>query len=1415
MEQAMTRQNLGKFREVMDVPNLLAVQRDSYESFLQKDMLPDMRRKDAGLEGVFRSVFPIYDSSSLSYMEFVSYTLGTPKLTPEGCRERGETYSAPLKATLRLVVREKDKEKQADDEDPFVREIKEQEVYLCDLPLMTDNGTFIINGAERVVVSQLHRSPGLVFEKDEDRTLQSGKKMYVGRLIPYRGVWLEFEFDLNGIMYARIDRRKKVLATTFLRALEYSNDEAILKLFFEVEDFPVRNLPVWSKEDKGVVAGGGFRITASVVVDPDTGEILSRANRRVRLTREGKLLVEVVDKDGKDKGDVKIDDIWYEEKALSPRVETVPVLVDYRDEDFSICSTLREDSTGTEEDALRDLHLKLSPTSPATKNSALGQIYNNFFNTKKYDLAFVGRHKIIRKLAQEGSLSVLRFEDGSYSWKNEERIQDSELPVWAGESVGKRAGPLWRTLSKPIIDPETTKVVAAEGRRVALTREGNLLIEVETATDTYSSEIDGVRFKERSIPRGLGRISVFNDVKSVRTLSREDIADTMKGLVRLLNDPKSSEDDIDHLGNRRVRAIGELLENQFRIGFARVEKVVRTQMGVMDLMDAKVLPNTLLNTKPLAAAVKGFYASSQLCQFMDQTNPLAEITHKRRLSALGPGGLTRERAGFEVRDVHHSHYGRVCPIETPEGPNIGLISSLATCAKINELGFLETPYRKVENGMVSDDFFYLDAEEEDRACIVEAKTPMSDAGKLTGPMVWARTRGDIIEIPPAAVDYMDISPKQLVSVATALIPFLEHDDANRALMGSNMQRQAVPLVRTEPPVIGTGMERIVARDSGMAVVARRNGVVAAVDSVRIIIYADTIRDKDGRVTEAGGVDIYNLVKFQRSNQSTCLNQKPLVRKAQRVAKGEVIGDGPSMSGGELALGAEVMVAFMPWRGYNFEDAVVCSERLLKDDRFSSIHVEMYEEKACDTKLGPEEITRDVPNVAEEALRNIDEDGLARVGAEVNPGDILVSRVAPKGDTEQTPEEKLLRAIFGEKAEDVRDTSLRVPPGVDGKILRKKIFARKNREERLKSRDLAEIKAIEQEGARRKDAVAKRFESESAERELKLAEGLKGLAEDSAKAIAQKDSHREAQMRMKQLLAEETEGIERDIKDEVDRIKKGDELIQTVLKLAKIFVAKKRRIQVGDKVAGRHGNKGVVSRILPEEDMPYLPDGTPVDMVLNPLGVPSRMNVGQIYETHLGWAARKLGKRVATPVFDGPDDQVVKSWLKDAGLPESGKTLLFDGLTGEAFDNPVAVGSVYMMKLIHLVEGKIHARSTGPYSLVSQQPLGGKAQFGGQRFGEMEVWALEGYGAAYTLQEILTVKSDDVSGRAKTYEALVKGQNVPKPGIPEAFNVMVKELQSLGLNVEIMPESKRLASKKGKEQRDEEGSDVSSEKQEVK
>ncbi len=1257
---------LGKFHEIMDVPNLLAVQRESFEAFLQRNVLPE-ERKDVGLQAVFRSAFPIYDLSEDSYLEFVSYSLGDPKYAPDSCRERGLTYAAPLKTTLRLVVRERDKIGERPTSTRTVKEIKEQEVFLCELPLMTENGTFIINGAERVVVSQLHRSPGLVFEEDEERSLQSGKRMYVARMIPYRGIWLEFEFDLNNLMHARIDRRKKVLASTLLRAMGYVTDEEILKLFYSTEEISLEEL----QRLKG-------RITAAPIVDPGTGEVLAESNSKILDIDEekGEIVVRVEEGESRTGAGTyrkmkvrerdRDKDIHCRSIAVRGKVESIKaIILDHPEDGFSICDSIRADRSRTEDGALHELHQKLSPTSPATPASTHALLENLFFNSRKYDLAAVGRYKLNRKLGRSNN-------DGPH------------------------------------------------------------------------------------------------------TLTREDIAETMKALLKLCNGGEGSKDDIDHLGNRRVRSIGELLENQFRIGFARVEKVARASMGLVDLQN--VLPNVLLNTKPLSAAIKSFFASSQLCQFMDQTNPLSEITHKRRLSALGPGGLSRERAGFEVRDVHHSHYGRVCPIETPEGPNIGLISSLATYARINELGFLESPYRKVSAGKAADETVYLSADQEDQYVIAQANTQLDDKGKIVDHQVLARFHGDISVVSPEAVDFMDVSPKQLVSVATALIPFLEHDDANRALMGANMQRQAVPLVKPEPALIGTGMESIIARDSGQAVLARRAGLVAAVDARRIIIYADAAKDPSGKISDPGGVDVYKLTKYRRSNQSTCLNQKPLVAKGERVKAGQAIADGPAMKAGELTLGVNVLCAFMPWRGHNFEDAVLISERLLKEDALSSVHIEEFEAEACETKLGPEEITRDVPNVSEEALRNIDEDGVARIGAEVQPGDILVSRVAPKGDTEQTPEEKLLRAIFGEKAEDVRDTSLRVPPGVDGKILSTRIFARKNRDERLRSKDLAEVKRLETEKAERVAACRRRFEEEM------------------------KQVSPEIRVRTKQLMAEEIEAIEKEVNEEIERIKKGDELLQNVLKLAKVYVAKKRRLQVGDKVAGRHGNKGVVAKILPEEDMPFLPDGTPVDMILNPLGVPSRMNVGQIYEIHMGWAAQKLGHDVSCPVFDGASEEEIKEWLKKADLPEDGKIMLYDGRSGEPFEQKVTVGNLYMMKLTHLVETKIHARSTGPYSLVTQQPLGGKAQFGGQRFGEMEVWALEAYGAAHALQELLTVKSDDVSGRAKVYEALVKGQNVPQSGMPESFNVLLKELQSLGLNVELLREIKR-GGREGKEEKE--------------
>jgi DNA-directed RNA polymerase subunit beta len=1216
------RHSFSELSEIMEIPNLMELQKNSYDEFLQMDVLPEERKK-TGLQAVFSSIFPIYDSNENSFLEFASYSFGEPRYTVAECQERDMTYAAPVKVTLRLVVRDEDAETKV----KKIKDIREQEVFFCELPLLTERNTFIINGAERVIVSQLHRSPGVAFDDDEGKTHSSGKKLHMARLIPYRGSWLEFEFDANDVLYARIDRKRKMLASIILRAVGFSKDEQILELFYESETL--------SLDDK--LAG---RVLAADVVDERTGEILLEANREI--TKEGLIKVE---------------------KAKVKKLKVISVAKS--DEYAPIRKTLERDTVKSRDEALVEIYRKLRPGDPPTVESAKALLDNLFFSNRRYDLAKVGRYKLNKKL-------------------------------------------------------------------------------------------------QLSVPMG------------TRVLTKEDLTATLKYLLRL-NSGKGEKDDIDHLGNRRVRSAGELLENQFRLGLVRIEKAVKERMSILDMDQA--MPSGLINPKPVTAAVKEFFGSSQLSQFMDQTNPLAELTHKRRLSALGPGGLNRERAGFEVRDVHHTHYGRVCPIETPEGPNIGLIASLSTFARINEYGFIETPYRKVVKGRVTDEIVFLSADEEDEFIIAQANAPLDDKGRFTEKILVARKKSDYPIVPPEEIAYMDVSPKQLVSVATALIPFLEHDDANRALMGSNMQRQAVPLLRAEAPVVGTGMEFRAAYDSGALAQAKRDGVVLSVTAEKIVIAADDKTDAPVRNT----LDIYNLTKYKRSNQDTCLNQKPLVKAGEKVKAGQVLADGPATDHGELALGHNVMVAFMPWQGYNFEDAIILSERLLKEDRFTSVHIEEFEMEARDTKLGKEEITRDIPNVGEEALKDLDENGIIRVGADVGPGDILVGKVTPKGETELTPEEKLLRAIFGEKAGDVRDASLKAPPGLEGKIIDVKVFSRHDRDERSKKQENDALKKIEKHYDQLFDRIDK-----------STAESVRALEKDAGERIAKGSKASEVNpetarsvARIKAIAEERKSELLVEKSKEINRIKKGDELPPGVIKLVKVYVAKKRKIQVGDKMAGRHGNKGVVSRVVPEEDMPYLADGTPVDIILNPLGVPSRMNVGQVLETHLGWAAQKLGMTVATPVFDGAKETQIRELLVKAGLPYSGKCTLFDGRTGEAFDQEVTVGIIYMLKLAHMVDDKIHARSTGPYSLITQQPLGGKAQFGGQRLGEMEVWALEAYGAAFTLQELLTVKSDDVTGRTKIYEAIVKGKNAPPPGIPESFNVLVKELQSLALDVELV------------------------------
>jgi len=1302
------RINFAKFPEIIAIPNLIDIQRRSFLQFLQMEE-PSERRDETGLQGVFGSVFPISDYDDSASLEFVKYDFGEPKYSPEECREKGMTFSVPLKVTLRLVVWEK-----SGDGSRGIRDVKEQEVYLGEMPVMSQHGTFIINGTERVVVSQLHRSPGAFFDHDAGKTHSSGKILHHARLIPYRGSWLEFEFDANDILHVRVDRRRKFFVTILLRAIGYGSNEEILSLFYERDTVRFdgsRNQvleglsPGWRTakdltvpKGKEVVLHRGKRITAAVLKKLETARV-----KEVPIYREdlvGRILAgDVVDQQtGEVLAEAK-DQI--DEKTLGKfadrGVRKIHLLRggDER-EVFEMRETILRDPTRSVEDALVEIYRRMRPGDPPTLESARTLLHNMFFNPRRYDLSKVGRFKLNSKFG------------------------------------------------------------------------------VETPLD-------------------------------VRVLQKGDIVAVVRYLLNLKHG-EGHVDDIDHLGNRRVRSAGELLEEQFRIGLSRMERAVRERLSTQDV--ETLMPHDLVNAKPVSAALKEFFGSSQLSQFMDQTNPLAELTHKRRLSALGPGGLSRERAGFEVRDVHPTHYGRMCPIETPEGPNVGLISSLSTYGRVNEFGFIETPYRKVRDGRVTDEIDYLTADVDERFIIAQANAQTDARGRLVNERVQARIGGNFIMAPREKVAFMDVSPKQLVGVSSALIPFLEHNDANRALMGANMQRQAVPLLRPTAPIVGTGMEWVAAQDSGAVVMARRSGVVESVSANRIIVRVDGDRQEKLVVSN---IDIYALLKFERSNQNTCINQNPVVKVGQRVKKGQVIADGPATHNGELALGQNVLVAFMPWGGYNFEDAILISERLVKDDRYTSIHIEEFEIEARDTKLGKEEITRDIPNVGEEALKDLDESGIIRIGAEVRPGDILIGKVTPKGETVLTPEERLLRAIFGEKAEDVRDASLYVPPGIHGTVVDVKVFSRKgvDKDERAKSiedeeiarlqRDFDdEISIISNERDRRarglltgrivgKDVKAKGSRKVLVPKRKKLTAELLDsfgvgelqeianvLPEETAREVEHAVTTADNQIHVLQTLLD----------NRVARLRKGDELAPGVFKMVKIYVAMKRKLSVGDKMAGRHGNKGVISKILPEEDMPYLPDGTPVEVVLNPLGVPSRMNVGQILETHVGWAAKALSLTVDAPVFDGPSEKQIKDLLKKAGLPESGKTDLYDGRTGKPFHQSVTAGYLYLMKLAHLVEDKIHARSIGPYSLVTQQPLGGKAQFGGQRFGEMEVWALESYGAAYTLQEVLTVKSDDVVGRTKMYESIVKGDCTLEPGLPESFNVLVKELQSLCLDVDL-------------------------------
>jgi DNA-directed RNA polymerase subunit beta len=1464
------RFDFSKIPTTIQIPNLIEVQKRSYDRFLQMDRLPS-ERDDAGLQAVFQSVFPISDFRNVSQLEFVDFAIGnweckcghlkglhhlrttcrncgftvitdpfhpgevlcqrcgtynanTPDFCnkcgdPVGlqlkydvaeCEERGMTYSAPLKVTMRLTIFDKD----AETGNRSIRDIKEQEVFFGDIPLMTANGTFIINGTERVIVSQLHRSPGVFFESANNRTY------FLGKIIPYRGSWVEFEYDQKNILYVRIDRKRKFLGTIFLRALGLRGDEDILRTFYTVDRLALRNNKVYWTLETGVERPTnlvGMKLSHRVVTSK--GEEIGHAGRKVNpaLMREihkahiSEIEVEPADLEGawtaSDIVDTSTGEVLLEanleitadklSRFLEAGISEIHVFFPERDDVGMVVSqTLRRDSVKTPQEALIEIYRKLRPGDPPTLDTATALFHGMFFDPRKYDFSRVGRLKFNIKLYEK---------------------QDA------------------------------------------------------TSLDS-------------------------------RTLEPEDFYATIRYLLKLRKNI-GSVDDIDHLGNRRVR------ENQFRIGLVRMERAIKEKMSVYQEMST-AMPHDLVNAKPVMAAIREFFGSSQLSQFMDQTNPLSEITHKRRLSALGPGGLSRERAGFEVRDVHPTHYGRICPIETPEGPNIGLISSLSCYARINDYGFIESPYRKVKGARVLDFIqvvnagdsehrvgdhieksellkanadlkdhrkrpidwepfsFYLSAWEEDKHTIAQANVVLDDKGRIVAELVNARKAGNFVLVNRDEVDYVDVSPKQLVSVAASLVPFLEHDDANRALMGANMQRQSVPLLRAEAPYVGTGMEGVTARDSGAVVLARRNGIIDSVDSERIIVRVEG-EHHPMQLSREVGSDIYQLTKFKRSNQNTCINQKPIVRKGQRVLKGEVIADGPCTDKGELALGRNVLVAFMPWRGYNFEDAILVSEKLVKEDYYTSVHIEEFEIEGRDTKLGPEEVTRDIPNVSESALRDLDESGIIRIGATIKAGDIMVGKVTPKGETQLTPEEKLLRAIFGEKAGDVRDASLTCPPGIEGTVVDVKIFSRKGQEkdERAKTIELAQVEKLEKnladeiriltdERLKRLEAIlgGKEVQADLHDERTNKRLLVKGVVLDrdaielistrNLKRIkfADKDPRVNEQIdEIEEMTSRQIDVLRKIVHEKVEKLQKGDELPPGVIKLVKVYIAMKRKLSVGDKMAGRHGNKGVIARILPEEDMPYMENGAPVEIVLNPLGVPSRMNVGQILETHLGWASHELSKKIGelvdsntkaehmrrelktlfkeTPfggeiaeldddaleglaesmkigvytgsaVFDGAREHEIKSLLSEAGLPTSGKTSLFDGMTGDKFEQPVTVGYIYMLKLSHLVDDKIHARSIGPYSLITQQPLGGKAQFGGQRFGEMEVWALEAYGAAYILQELLTAKSDDVYGRTKIYEAIVKGEAAIEPGVPESFNVLIRELQSLCLDVELIKTGER-------------------------
>ena len=1348
-EKKRIRKNFGKSQSVLDVPYLLAIQLDSYLSFLQADKDPEAR-EDRGLHAAFKSVFPIQSYSGNAALEYVSYRLGQPVFDVKECQMRGVTYAAPLRVQVRLVIYDKESGGQT------VKDVREQEVYLGEIPLMTDNGTFVINGTERVIVSQLHRSPGVFFDHDRGKTHSSGKLLFNARVIPYRGSWLDFEFDPKDLLYTRIDRRRKLPATILLRALGLTTEE-MLEIFFEMIDFTLGKDGVTMKlvpeRLRGETATFDIKIKGKLIVE-EGRRITARHIREIEKSKVktldvpdeyllGKVLAHNIVDESTGEEIAQANDEITEELLEAMRAHKVKkfqcIFTNDLDRGAFISDTLRADGTTTQLEAQVEIYRMMRPGEPPTKEAAENLFNNLFFTPDRYDLSAVGRMKFNRR-------------------------------------VGR-------------------KEVEGEG-----------------------------------------------------VLSKEDILDVIRVLIDIRNG-HGTVDDIDHLGNRRIRSVGEMAENQFRVGLVRVERAVKERLSLAE--SDNLMPQEMINAKPVSAAIKEFFGSSQLSQFMDQNNPLSEVTHKRRVSALGPGGLTRERAGFEVRDVHPTHYGRVCPIETPEGPNIGLINSLAVYARANRYGFLETPYRRVVKGKLTDEIVYLSAIDEGEHVIAQANAAVDNRGRLTDEWVPSRHLNEFTLSKPEDVDFMDVSPKQIVSVAASLIPFLEHDDANRALMGSNMQRQAVPTLKAEKPVVGTGMERTVAIDSGVTVVAKRGGVVDSVDAGRVVVRVND----DETIPGEPGVDIYNLTKYTRSNQNTCINQRPLVHPGDVIARGDVLADGPSTDLGELALGQNMLVAFMPWHGYNFEDSILISERVVQEDRYTTIHIEELTCVARDTKLGPEEISGDIPNVGEAALSKLDEAGIVYIGAEVRAGDILVGKVTPKGETQLTPEEKLLRAIFGEKASDVKDTSLRVPSGMVGTVIDVQVFTRDGLEKDSRAKAIEDMEMA----AVRKDLndqlrIMEDDAYERVERMLigKLADGgPKGLKADTKITrgyladvprekwfeIRLRNDEANAQLekiaeQLKQLRTEFDEKFE----EKKRKLTSGDDLAPGVLKMVKVYMAVKRRIQPGDKMAGRHGNKGVISMIVPVEDMPYSEDGTPVDVVLNPLGVPSRMNVGQVLETHLGWAAKGLGKRIgemldakckveelrkyldqiynrsegqsedissmtdeevielsrnlikgvpmATPVFDGVEESSIRQMLELAGLPASGQTTLYDGRTGDAFERPVTVGYMYMLKLNHLVDDKMHARSTGPYSLVTQQPLGGKAQFGGQRFGEMEVWALEAYGSAYTLQEMLTVKSDDVNGRTKMYKNIVDGNHYMEAGMPESFNVLLKEIRSLGIDIEL-------------------------------